>query len=173
MSSTSSSRLTHLLGFIKKCGFPTTAKDASSRPKRRTLSSPVAQWRDARIALLASFSLLILTATGPACKKSSAGSPPMSLQSPSFHQGDTIPRQFTCDGPNVSPALSWSTPPANTQSLAFIINDPDAPSGTFTHWVLYNLPPQPPALPEGIPTKDQLPDGSRQGQNDNDSTGYW
>ncbi len=117
--------------------------------------------------------LLLLTTT--ACKKSPTIDPPIDLhlQSPSFHQGDTISRQFTCDGPNISPALSWSAPPAHTQSLAVILSDPDAPSGTFTHWVLYNLPPQTHSFREAIPTQPQLPDGSQQGQNDNDSTGYW
>lgn len=128
----------------------------------------------ARIPVTPTIILMVLTTV--ACKKSSPeleAPADLQLQSPSFHQGDAIPKQFTCDGRNVSPALSWSAPPANTQSLAIILSDPDAPGGTFFHWVLYNLPPQTRSLPEAVPTQPQLPDGSRQGQNDNDSTGYW
>jgi Raf kinase inhibitor-like YbhB/YbcL family protein len=119
---------------------------------------------------------LLITA---ACKRSTNGQTldgqtgSLLLQSRAFTQGGTIPKQFTCDGRSISPSLSWSSPPARTQSLALIVNDPDAPSGNFTHWVLYNLPPQTRTLTEGLPAKDQLPDGSQQGMNDNDSTGYW
>jgi hypothetical protein len=126
-----------------------------------------------RASLPAVLFALLITAS---CKRSTVDGqtpPSLQLQSPSFVQGGAIPKQFTCDGRSISPALSWSSPPAGTQSLALILNDPDAPSGIFTHWVLYNLPPDTRTLPEAVPAKDQLPDRSQQGLNGNDSTGYW
>lgn len=63
------------------------------------------------------------------------------LTSPAFLEGETIPRQYTCDGDNVAPSLAWSDPPAeNTRGFALIMDDPDAPNGTFTHWLLYDIP---------------------------------
>ena len=66
----------------------------------------------------------------------------MTLTSPAFADGEFIPRQFTCDGDNVPPPLVWSAAPAGTRSFALTVEDPDAPRGTFTHWVLYDIPPQ-------------------------------
>jgi Raf kinase inhibitor-like YbhB/YbcL family protein len=101
-----------------------------------------------------------------------AGGPPtLQLTSPSFHDG-AIPRAYTCDGSDTSPKLSWTAPPATTKSLALIAIDPDAPQGTFVHWVLYNLPPSTRELPEGLHGLEQLPDGSRQGMNDFPKVGY-
>jgi hypothetical protein len=98
----------------------------------------------------------------------------MSLQitSTAFSPGETVPKKFTCDGPDVSPGLSWSDPPAGTQSLALIADDPDAPVGTWVHWVLYDLPPGVRSLDEGVPKQDQLPSGARQGRNDFGKIGY-
>ncbi|BAZ67278.1 PEBP family protein [Fischerella sp. NIES-4106] len=64
----------------------------------------------------------------------------MHLQSPAFFTGNSIPFQYTCDGDNVSPPLSWDSPPNATVSYALIVEDPDAPKETFTHWIIYNLP---------------------------------
>jgi Raf kinase inhibitor-like YbhB/YbcL family protein len=117
---------------------------------------------------------ILLTATG--CRKDSVNDPlQMSLQveSPAFHHGDDIPTRFTCSGPNISPAITWQSPPANTRSFALIVSDPDAPVSTFIHWIIYNLPPESRNLPEGVPTQEHLPDGSAQGQNDNETIGYW
>ena len=61
------------------------------------------------------------------------------LTSPAFQQGQTIPVEYTCDGLNVSPALRWTTPPRGTKSFAVIMDDPDAPGGTFTHWLAWNI----------------------------------
>lgn len=66
----------------------------------------------------------------------------MTLTSPAFLDGDLIPRQFTCDGDNVPPPLTWSGGPDGTRSFALLVEDPDAPGGTFTHWVLYDIPAQ-------------------------------
>jgi Raf kinase inhibitor-like YbhB/YbcL family protein len=89
-----------------------------------------------------------------------------------FRDGGLIPKKFTCDGQDVSPTLSWADPPAGTQSLAVIVDDPDAPAGTWVHWVLYDLPPSTRGLPEGVPKDRQLADGSRQGRNDFGKIGY-
>jgi Raf kinase inhibitor-like YbhB/YbcL family protein len=62
------------------------------------------------------------------------------LTSPAFLEGETIPRQYSCDGDNLAPPLMWSDPPKNARGFALIMDDPDAPSGTFTHWVLHDIP---------------------------------
>jgi len=64
-----------------------------------------------------------------------------SLISPDFANGEPIPARYTCDGENIPPTLSWSDPPPGTKSLALIVDDPDAPVGTWTHWIVYNIPP--------------------------------
>ncbi len=99
------------------------------------------------------------------------GKPDLKLASPSFANGE-IPKRFTCDGDDTSPQLEWVAPPAATQSFALTVVDHDAPVGSFVHWVLYDLPPEARGLPEGVPKQRQLPDGSRQGQNDFDKIGY-
>jgi hypothetical protein len=100
-----------------------------------------------------------------------AGGSPINLTSSDLKDGK-VPAAQTCDGVNVSPQLSWNAPPAGTKSLALVVADPDAPSGTFTHWVLFNLPPTERSLPEGVPQSDQLSTGARQGGNDFGKTGY-
>ncbi len=96
----------------------------------------------------------------------------LTITSGAFEAGGAIPRKFTCDGPDVSPALNWNDPPAGTQSLALIADDPDAPVGTWVHWVLYDLPASAQSLPENVPKQEQLQDGSRQGRNDFGKIGY-
>ncbi|MGA8089645.1 MAG: YbhB/YbcL family Raf kinase inhibitor-like protein [Terracidiphilus sp.] len=86
--------------------------------------------------------------------------------------GGTVPKEFTCDGADQSPPLKWTAPPADTKSFILTVTDPDAPGGTFTHWVVFNLPANTSALAAGVPTQDQLPDGSRQGRNDFGKVGY-
>jgi Raf kinase inhibitor-like YbhB/YbcL family protein len=94
------------------------------------------------------------------------------LTSSAFTQGSTIPRRYTGDGEDVSPPLRWSDPPEGTRSLALICEDPDAPKGTWTHWVLFDLPAQARELKEGVPAKEGLADGARQGKNDFGKIGY-
>lgn len=96
----------------------------------------------------------------------------MSMTSPAFAAGESIPQEYTCDGDNTSPALQWEQPPAGTQSLALIVDDPDAPSGTFVHWVYYNLPPTARGLPENVPADENPPTGGTQGKNGAGTTGY-
>jgi Raf kinase inhibitor-like YbhB/YbcL family protein len=73
----------------------------------------------------------------------------MHLQSPALRSGASIPTRFTCEGKNVSPPLRWSAPPGRTRSLALLMEDPDAPGGTFVHWVVVGLPASSRSLPEG------------------------
>jgi Raf kinase inhibitor-like YbhB/YbcL family protein len=96
----------------------------------------------------------------------------MMLASPAFAGQQPIPKKYSCDGQSISPPLQWSAPPTGTKSLALILDDPDAPGGTFVHWVLYDLPPTARSLPEGVPTVGDLPDGSKQGRNGSGTIGY-
>jgi hypothetical protein len=115
--------------------------------------------------------LLLTLAALPGCHGSIVKEKTMKITSTSF-QGSQIPAKFTCNGAGISPQLAWTAPPAGTQSLALIVTDPDAPRGTFVHWVLYDLPAGTQSLPEGLPTQGQLADGSRQGRNDFGEIGY-
>lgn len=94
------------------------------------------------------------------------------LQSPAFAPGAEIPVKHTCDGPDLSPPLRWTEPPAKTQSFALIVDDPDAPVGTWVHWVLYGLPAALRALPEGVPARDTVLGVGTQGVNDFRNVGY-
>jgi Raf kinase inhibitor-like YbhB/YbcL family protein len=89
------------------------------------------------------------------------------LTSAAFKAGDAIPRKHTCDGDDRSPPLAWTDPPGGTKSFALVCDDPDAPRGTWVHWVVYAIPPSTRGLPEGGPA-----DGSRPGTNDFRKTGY-
>ena len=95
-----------------------------------------------------------------------------SISSSDFQNGGEIPKKFTCDGADESPELSWTEPPARTQSVALIADDPDAPGGTFTHWVLFNLPASTGTLAANVSKVDQLPNGARQGRNGFRKIGY-
>jgi Raf kinase inhibitor-like YbhB/YbcL family protein len=94
------------------------------------------------------------------------------ITSAAFEDGDAIPARYTCNGQDVSPPLSWESVPDGTRSLALIADDPDAPSGTYVHWVIYNLPPDTRGLPEDVPNQQTLPDGAAQGVNGAGSVGY-
>ena len=94
------------------------------------------------------------------------------LTSTAFTQGQPIPTDYSCKGRDISPALSWTEPPANTQSFALIMDDPDAPSGTWVHWVIYNIPASSRGLNEAMPKDAKLSDGSMQGTNSARNTGY-
>jgi hypothetical protein len=99
---------------------------------------------------------------------------PLTLTSPAFTHNGAIPRQYTCDGVDLSPPLSWSGAPDGTKSLVLIVDDPDAPDPaapkmTWVHWVVYNIPPAVSGLEEGAKT---LPAGARSGLNDWNRTGY-
>jgi len=100
----------------------------------------------------------------------------MTIVSPAFAHQSEIPGLFTCQGDDRSPPLAWSGAPAGTKSFALIVDDPDAPDPaapkmTYVHWVLYNLPPEATALPEGV-GESRLPAGTLGGLNDWRRTGY-
>jgi Raf kinase inhibitor-like YbhB/YbcL family protein len=96
------------------------------------------------------------------------------LSSSAFKEGERIPRKYTGDGEDVSPPLSWTAPPPKTVELALICDDPDAPRGTFTHWVLYCLPASTASLPENVAKTEALPrlGGAKQGRNSAGRIGY-
>ena len=94
------------------------------------------------------------------------------LTSPAFTEGSTIPVKHTCDGEDVSPLLSWSGVPQGAKSIALIADDPDAPHGTWVHWVLYALPPDITGLPEGVPATETTPQGGTHGTNYFKRSGY-
>ncbi len=94
------------------------------------------------------------------------------IQSSDFTNGGDIPRAFTCEGEDRSPALSWSGAPEGTKAFALIADDPDAPAGTWVHWVIFNIPAKAQSLPAGVEKKEQLADGSKQGRNDFRKVGY-
>jgi len=96
----------------------------------------------------------------------------LSLSSTAFKEGDKIPVKYTCDGQDMSPPLVWSEPPPVTKAFALIVDDPDAPGGVFTHWVLFNLPANVRQLGEGIPAQERLENGALQGKNDFGRIGY-
>jgi Raf kinase inhibitor-like YbhB/YbcL family protein len=91
----------------------------------------------------------------------------ITLRSPAFADGDTIPRVYTCDGDDVSPPLEWSGVPPDAAQLAIVVEDPDAPGGTFVHWVLWGPDAGLPGLGEG-----QVPAGAREGRNDFGRVGW-
>ena len=94
------------------------------------------------------------------------------ITSPAFEEGGLIPTKYTCDGSNISPPLKWDFVPPGTESIVIICEDPDAPSGTWIHWILFNLPAECRELAENIPDDETLHDGTRQGINDFGSIGY-
>ena len=96
----------------------------------------------------------------------------ISISSDAFKAGSNIPVEYTCDGEDCSPALSWDTVPAGTQSIALIVDDPDAPGKTWVHWVIYNIPANTTGLPAAVPKNKTLDDGSLQGKNDFGRIGY-
>jgi Raf kinase inhibitor-like YbhB/YbcL family protein len=94
------------------------------------------------------------------------------LTSSAFKAGQSIPIQFTCEGQQVSPPLVWSSAPPQTATFALIADDPDAPRGTFTHWVLFNIPGDVDHLDEQVPPVPGLDNGAVQGRNDFGGVGY-
>jgi Raf kinase inhibitor-like YbhB/YbcL family protein len=94
------------------------------------------------------------------------------ITSPAFKEGQPIPKKHTCEGPDLSPALEWTGIPEGAKSLALICDDPDAPMGTWVHWVLFDLPPDAKGLAENVAKKPVLENGARQGVSDFKRPGY-
>jgi len=114
--------------------------------------------------------LLTLLVLAPAafCQKKNE----FKISSSAFTAGGAIPRQFTGDGKDVSPPLSWSGVPQGTRSLALTCEDPDAPAGTWFHWIIFNIPPGTARLKEGIAPSPTLAEGITHGRNDFEKLGY-
>lgn len=130
-----------------------------------------------------SASILIFLLTLNACQGDRAGQPAqpgqptpavaeIQIQSSAFVAGGTIPQRHTCDGDDISPPLTWSEPPAGTQSLALIVDDPDAPAGTWDHWLLFNIPATVRSLTEGIPPTQVIDGTGTHGNNSWGRPGY-
>jgi len=96
----------------------------------------------------------------------------LELTSPAFSEGEMIPARYTCDGSDISPALSWSGVPKTAKSLALICDDPDALRGTWVHWVLFNIPADAVGLPAEISSAATLENSARHGKNDFRRLGY-
>ncbi len=94
------------------------------------------------------------------------------IESPVFSDGERIPSRYTCEGEDVSPPLRWRGAPGAAKSFALIMYDPDAPIGTFIHWVIYDIPASVRELPEGVPARDRVEGLGVQGVNDFGRIGY-
>lgn len=118
--------------------------------------------------------LLITLCSSLVCNAETKGGREMKINvgSTAFAEGGMIPRQYTCDGADMSPPLSWSGIPEGTKSIAIIADDPDAPGGMWVHWVVYNLPPDLKGLPENVPAQKTLANGGIQGMTDFRRIGY-
>jgi len=119
--------------------------------------------------LILSVAFVFLAASLSVAKDSSGK---MELRTTAFRPGSVIPTQFTCSGANISPPLSWTQPPLQTRSFLLIVDDPDAPAGTWVHWVVYNLPASARQLPEHVPPGETVAGGGEQGVNDFPMNGY-
>jgi len=144
----------------------------------RSQSRDDKNWRTCR-GLAAALAVLLACAApqtgGNKDMKTAGAVKSMTLTSPAFTQGKAIPAKYTGDGQDVSPALAWAPVPESAASFALVCRDPDAPSGTFIHWVVYNIPPAKEGLaglPEALPKADKLTNGTIQGRNDFGRFGY-
>ena len=108
----------------------------------------------------------------PAADKPNDNSVGIKLTSSAFKEGQPIPATYTCKGVNISPPLEWSGVPKTARTIAIIADDPDAPSGMWVHWVLYNLPADNIGLVENLPATENLKAGGFQGKNDSGKIGY-
>jgi Raf kinase inhibitor-like YbhB/YbcL family protein len=132
----------------------------------------------ARTATFLSLCLFILSLANPgqsqpAKNKSSKGGQSMRLTSSAFQPGGNIPKQYTCEGNDISPQLAWQGAPAGAKTFALIVHDPDAPrAGGWYHWVVYNLPSSVASIPENAPKQQDLSGGGTQGRNDFGNAGY-
>jgi Raf kinase inhibitor-like YbhB/YbcL family protein len=134
-----------------------------------------------RTSLLLSLVLILLMFLGCARPEQSGTQPPptptqdkpeIKLTSTAFKEGESISRVYTCDGVNISPPLEWSGVPKTAKTIAIVADDPDAPGGTWVHWVLYNLPADNIGLVENVPATENLKAGGFQGKNDFGKVGF-
>jgi Raf kinase inhibitor-like YbhB/YbcL family protein len=128
---------------------------------------------NARLNIL--FAVALLGGAGPASgaeQPQSTKTMNLQITSTAFAEGQPIPQKYTCQGSDISPPLAWTNIPANVKSFALIMDDPDAPVGTWVHWVLYDLPATATQMPENTPKSQQLPNGAKQGLNTWPHLGY-
>ena len=124
------------------------------------------------LAVLVVFSPIVVACAGEAPQTQEEVMMTLSLSSTAFKEGDMIPVKYTCDGQNISPPIIWDEPSWKTEAFALIVDDPDAPGGVFTHWVLFNIPGDVRQLEECILAQEQLQNGALQGKNDFGRIGY-
>jgi Raf kinase inhibitor-like YbhB/YbcL family protein len=126
-----------------------------------------------RKVIISSWSLLfIFLVFNIGYSENGKGANGMKLTSTAFKEGSMIPSQYSCDGEDISPALAWTDVPDGTKSFVLISDDPDAPMGTWVHWVIYNIPEEARELAEGVASDKQLLNGALQGINDFRKIGY-
>ena len=124
------------------------------------------------IAVFTVFTIILSACATSTPQTEAAVTNQLTITSDAFASGQSIPAKYSCIGRNVSPPLAWNEPPAGTQSFALIMDDPDAPVGTWVHWVLFNIPASSRGLPEAIPSAGTLSDGSLHGKNSGGNPGY-
>ena len=122
--------------------------------------------------LLGAIIIGIASWSGAVEKSKGGGKMAVGVTSPAFENGGMIPRKYTCDGPDVSPPIAWSGVPEEAKSLALICDDPDAPVGTWAHWVIYDLPADLTGIPGAVPPDRTVLGGAKQGLNDFRKIGY-
>jgi Raf kinase inhibitor-like YbhB/YbcL family protein len=122
------------------------------------------------LRLGASILLVLVAARGSQAVTADAGR--LTVSSDGFAEGAAIPTEFTCSGADASPPLRVTGVPSGAVALALVCDDPDAPGGTWVHWVAYDLPPGTTTLAKAVPKTDSLPGGGKQGRNDFHHTGY-
>jgi Raf kinase inhibitor-like YbhB/YbcL family protein len=117
--------------------------------------------------------LLLLSSVFTAAQEQGGTHMSLKVTTSAFAPGAAIPAQYTCKGADLSPALEWSGAPARIASFAIIMDDPDAPAGTWVHWVMWNIPQATHSVPQAVPRREQLPDGTHQGRNSFGKIGYY
>lgn len=140
-----------------------------------------------RTSVLVSICMALAVFAAPGCGGGGGGETPppsdlappdqsaidwLTISSPAFEHGQPIPPKYSRKGENVSPPLEWSNPPEGTRSLALICDDPDAPGGTWVHWVIFNIPARTRSMPEGTAREAELSFGIRNGKNSWGDLGY-
>ena len=124
--------------------------------------------------LIYSVIIMIIFLSFSISKNNQKGDKKMNIQvtSTAFAEGELIPKVYTCEGKDISPPISWANLPEGTKSIALICDDPDAPMGTWVHWVIYNIPPTETGLKEAMPSENVLQNGTKQGITDFRKIGY-
>lgn len=126
----------------------------------------------AKHAMILLLLVVTIAAQSPNQPKGGQSSMAFTVSSPAFASGTTIPNAYTCQGPDISPPLNWSGSPTQTISFALVVDDPDAPVGTWVHWVMWNIPAATNFVPENVSKQERVAGGVMQGRNDFGKVGY-